>query len=468
MEENKQPLAGEKSREMLWREALDTIRISVSPANFTTWFIQTSVVSIKKLSEERQLVEVSCPSSFIADSIQRRYFGLIQDALNQTTGLKNDLSFVIGPPLLRSRVDSLPTSPLFSSEKNGGFLADTLRGARVRPGFTFENFAVSGTNQMAHAAAEAVSKNLGGSYNPLFIWGGVGIGKTHLMLAIAHRVLSRSPEEKVLYCMGEEFTNEIVEAIREKTMLAFKKRYRNLKLLLLDDVQFIAGKVAVQEEFFHTFNTLEREGRQIVLTSDRPPDEIPKLEGRLRSRFEAGLIVDISPPDFELRVAITQIKAKEKGVSLSMGAAQAVASNLDSPRKIEGFLAKLISENGVGKGEITEDRVVGFLGKVAKDNQKSKKSVGPQEFISSVAEHFSLGKRRLLGKNRSRAVSFPRQILMYLLRTELGLPLQEVGRVMGGKDHTTVMHAVDKISKNLSTNQKLREDIVGIKQAASG
>lgn len=466
--EDQKPPEGIKSREILWREALDTIRVSVSPANFTTWFTQTSVVGIKKLSEDRQLVEVSCPSSFIADSIQRRYFGLIQDALNQTTGLKNDLSFVIGPAALRPKAASLPNSPLFSGEQNGGFLADTLRGARVRPGFTFGNFAVSGTNQMAHAAAEAVSKNPGGSYNPLFIWGGVGIGKTHLMLAIANRVLSRSPQERVLYCMGEEFTNEIVEAIREKTALAFKKRYRNLKLLLLDDVQFIAGKVAVQEEFFHTFNTLEREGGQIVLTSDRPPDEIPKLEARLRSRFEAGLVVDISPPDFELRVAITQIKARERGVNLSTGAAQAIASNLDRPRKIEGFLAKLISENGAGEIEITEDAAVRFLGKVVQDSQKSKKSIGPQEFISSVAEHFSLGKRRLLGKNRSRVVSFPRQILMYLLRTELGLPLQEVGRVMGGKDHTTVMHAVDKISKNLSTDPKLREDVLRIKQVVSG
>ncbi len=469
--EDQKTLAGSKSTDDLWRETLNTIKVSVSSANFSTWFAQTTVSSIKKLSDGRQLVEVSCPSSFIADSIQRRYFGLIQDALNQTTGFKNDLSFVVKPVSLRPKhpkADPVQSSPLFSAEKDGGFLADTLHRARVRPGFTFENFAVSGTNQMAQAAAEAVSTNPGNSYNPLFIWGGVGIGKTHLMLAIAHRVLSRAPQEKVLYSMGEEFTTEIVEAIREKSTLAFKRRYRNLKLLLLDDVQFLAGKVAVQEEFFHTFNTLQREGGQIVLTSDRPPDEIPKLESRLRSRFEGGLIVDIAPPDFELRAAIAQIKAKERGFNLSMGAAQAIAANLDSPRKIEGFLVKLTSRNGVGEGELTEDVVVGFLGKTAQDSQKSKKNVSPQEYVSAVARHFSLGKRRLLGQNRAQAVSSPRQILMYLLRTELGLTLQEVGEVLGGRDHTTVMHAVDKISRNLSTNLKLRDDILGIKQMTSG
>lgn len=455
----------------IWKDVLDELKISVSAANFTTWLSHTFISTIRTIDHGRQLVEIACPSSFIADTVEKRYFGLILDSLNKTTGLKNDLTFLVKQiPVENKKPES--EEYLFSIENmEGPKIDDTLRRCRVRPGFTFENFAVSSTNQMAWAATEAVSKNLGTAYNPLFIWGGVGIGKTHLMLAIAHKVLSQNPNTPVLYCMGEEFTSEIVDAIRNKNTQEFKKRYRNLKLLMLDDVQFLAGKNAVQEEFFHTFNTILREGGQVVMTSDRPPSEIEKLEERLRSRFEAGLIIDIAPPDFELLTAISLIKAQERGMEITFDVAQTIGANFDNPRRIEGFLTRLITEAGGVQDNITLELVEKILGKTTRSKEGGifgSKAVMPQTFIDAVSVYYSISKRKLLSSTRMRPVSYPRQILMYLLRVELNLPLQEVGRLIGGRDHTTVIHAVEKITEKISTDNSLKKDILGIKQSLSG
>ena len=458
--------------EKIWNDTLNILKISISQANFSTWLSQTKIVSVKTVNEERQIVEIGCSSSFIADTIEKRYFGPIQDALNQTTGLKNDLSFVVSQ--IQPKEQKERSIPLFTQESNSTEREDLsylLKKSRVRQGFTFENFAVSSSNQMAWAAAEAVANNLGKAYNPLFLWGGVGVGKTHLMLAIGYKILKKDTNLKIHYCMGEEFTTEIVEAIRNKSTQGFKKKYRNLDLLMLDDVQFIAGKNAVQEEFFHTFNTLLREGGQVVLTSDKPPSEIEKLEERLRSRFEAGLIIDISPPDFELRSAIALIKAQEKGIQLPMDVAQTIATHIDSLRRIEGFLIRLFSETGNDPSKINIETVNRLLGTTIKSDYADslqKRAVLPQDVVEAVSTYFSLGRRKLLGDGRSRPIAGPRQMLMYLLRVELGLPLTEVGHIVGGRDHTTVMHAVEKISKNLSTDESLRNDIMGIKRTTSG
>lgn len=455
----------------IWKDALNLIRLSVSPANFSTWFAHTYISSMKSVSEGRQLVEIACPSSFIADAVEKRYFGLVQDSLNQVTDIKNDLSFCVKQIEIEK---ILLDEPLFAAPgdiDNLNRIGEALKRSGINPGFTFENFAVSGSNQMGWAAADAVSKRPGEAYNPLFIWGGVGVGKTHLMLAVANRLLRDSPKERVLYCTGEDFTTEIVEAIRTKTTQEFKKKYRGVKLLMVDDIQFIAGKNTVQEEFFHTFNTILRAGGQIVLTSDTPPSEILKLESRLKSRLEAGLIIDIAPPDFELRTAITLIKASERGIELTMPAAQAISANIESPRRIEGFLFRITSEVGIshnGNQEmITDDLVYRLLNKTNGD-VRPRRAIHPQEVVIAVSSYFSIGKRKLFSQNRSAHIALPRQILMFILRSELNLPLQEVGRVVGGRDHTTVMHAVEKISTNLSTNEKLREDILRIKQMFSG
>ncbi|MFZ5932690.1 MAG: chromosomal replication initiator protein DnaA, partial [Patescibacteria group bacterium] len=302
----------------------------------------------------------------------------------------------------------------------------------------------------------------GNAYNPLFIWGGVGVGKTHLMNAVGVEVLKKTPSTKVLFCTGEDFTNDIVEGIRNKTTQVFRDKYRKLSVLLIDDIQFLAGKDAVQEEFFHTFNAATSAGGQIILTSDRPPSEISKLEERLRSRFEAGLIVDIAPPDFELRCAIVQIKSRERGIELPMDLTQLIAGNLETARKIEGFLVKITSEARLKKTEIGEELVRSLLGKGEDVPILSKAS--PNDVVGAVSKYYGLGKRALLGTSRARPIARPRQILMYLLRTQMALPLEEIGRIVGGRDHTTVIHAVEKITELASKDVKIREDLLGIKQ----
>jgi len=361
-------------------------------------------------------------------------------------------------------------TPLFKREEEleDNFLEEIKR-SRLRPFFTFENFAVSSSNQMAWAAGEAVAKTPGTAYNPLFLWGGVGVGKTHLMNAVGYEIKKKNRIKSVYFCTGEDFTNDIVEGIRNKTTQKFRNKYRKLDALLIDDIQFIAGKDTVQEEFFHTFNAIISAGGQIILTSDRPPHEISKLEERLKSRFEAGLIVDIAPPDFELRCAITQIKTKEKNLDLSSEIIQMIAGNLDSARKIEGFLIRLKSEAIINKNiPLTAERISQLLGKDGEGTPVSQKRVGIEDVIESVCKQYSLKKGQILSDSRVKTLALPRQILMYLLRTQLKLPLQEVGKLIGGRDHTTVMHAVEKITKLASEDVEIREDIMRIKRNVWG
>ncbi|MFI5241251.1 MAG: chromosomal replication initiator protein DnaA [Microgenomates group bacterium] len=445
----------------IWKDSLEIVKLSVSPAIFKTWFSQTYISSIKELGD-RVVVEIGCSTAFAKNTIETRYFGLVQDSLNKVTDKKCDLVFIVkeNPDKPQANEDSL--SPLFNEESPDENFLEVLKKARVRPHFTFENFAVSSSNQMAHAAAEAVSRSLGSAYNPLFIWGGVGVGKTHLMVSVGNYALKQNSNIKVFFCTGEDFTNDIVEGIRNKTTQLFRDKYRKLDLLLIDDIQFIAGKDAVQEEFFHTFNAMTSAGGQVILTSDRPPSEISKLEERLRSRFEAGLIVDVSPPDFELRCAITQIKAKEKGINLDMEHVQLIAGNIEGARKIEGVLIKLMTEVNLKKSPITNELIESVLGKGIETNGRSIKK-SPNEVIDAVSKYYQIGKRQLLGESRVRPIARPRQILMYILRTELGIPLEEIGRIVGDRDHTTVMHAVEKITQLASTDVQIREDMSRIK-----
>ncbi|OGM19850.1 chromosomal replication initiator protein DnaA [Candidatus Woesebacteria bacterium RIFCSPHIGHO2_01_FULL_38_10] len=441
----------------LWHDILESIKVSVSTPIFNTWFGQTHLASLKK-NEKRYQVEIGCSSGFIKSTIETRYFGLIQNVLTKTLNLPCDISFVVKENRSRKPVEETTPTPLFEKVTN---LNNAFIKSGLRLGFTFDNFAVSSSNQLAHAAAEAVSNQPGAAYNPLFIWGGVGVGKTHLMNAVGYSLIDKQKETKIISCTGEQFTNDIVEGIRNRSTSSVREKYRKLKILLIDDIQFIAGKDAVQEEFFHTFNALVISGAQIIMTSDKPPTEISKLEERLRSRFEAGLIVDIAPPDFELRCAIVQIKTQERDISLPMDFVQIIAGNVESARKIEGFLVKLSSEIKHKKLDITQELILSLLGKEVKSNNVIKTT--PARVISATSKHFSIGKRVLLGSSRTRKIARPRQILMYLLRTQLGFPLQEVGDIVGGRDHTTVIHAVDKITQLVSTDVQIREDIRGIK-----
>ena len=446
----------------VWGEVLNSIKVSVSPAIFSTWFTETYIADLKQ-NDDRLSIEIGCKSNFAKNTIETRYFGLVQDTLIKSLNSKCDLIFSVKQlPSSVPQSNNLP--PLFQTISSvSENTKNSLIRSGIRPSFSFDNYAVSSSNQMAWAAAEAVSKNPGSAYNPLFIWGGVGFGKTHLMNAVGLYLLNIDPSVQILACTGEQFTNDIVEGIRNKSTQLFRNKYRKLNVLFLDDVQFIAGKDAVQEEFFHTFNALVGNGAQIILTSDRPPSEISKLEERLRNRFEAGLIVDIAPPDFELRCAIVQIKSKEKGLELPMDFVQLIAGNIDSPRKIEGFLVRLFSEVRLKNSEIDTRLIESLLEKGGENSVASSSKKSPDEIIDIVCKYFSLSKKTITGQVRSRNIVRPRQILMYLLRTQFQLPLEEVGRLIGNRDHTTVMHAVEKITQLASTDVNTREYISGIK-----
>lgn len=462
-----QPLTMDKDK--LWQTVLENLKLSLSPANFATWFPQTFINNAKEINKNHQIIEIASPSTFIKDTIENRYYGLIKEALDKTTKKKNDLTFIVKQPKKPKKTrEKRGRGPLFEKTRPEKSPAqDAIVRAGLRPDFNFETFAVNATNQMAHAAARAVSDSPGKSYNPLFLYGGVGVGKTHLMQAIGSTILERRPRLNIIYCMGEEFTTEIVEAIRQKTTKQFKDKYRSARVLLIDDIQFIAGKTTVQEEFFHTFNAIWRAGGQIVLTSDRRPDEISNLENRLRSRFEGGLTIDIQDPDFELRTAIVLIKAQQRGIKLPMDIAQLIAGNITSTRRLEGFLIRLTTEAKTKKEPLTPELTSALLG-TTNAELMPKRLVKPKEVLTAVANFYNLKKKDLLGPRRPKKLAYARQILMYLLRTELKMPLMDIGQFLSNRDHTTVMYGVEKITKLMPESEELRVDIAGIKQKLYG
>lgn len=445
----------------LWKTILAELELVISKPVFGTFFASTQLLSF-----ENSVVTIGCNNAVTIQMIESRYYALIKSLIDKHTTQNVSLLFKVVP----TKSATTEAGPLFSAPVPTAPVAPPPRITHLRADYVFDTFAVSTSNQMAYAAATAVAASPGVSYNPLFFYGGVGVGKTHLMQAIGNDILSRVPNTKIIYCMGEEFTNEIIDAIQTKTTKRFKDKYRSAKILLIDDVQFIAGKNAVQEEFFHTFNAIQREGGQIVLTSDRPPHEIDRIEERLRSRFEGGLLIDVQNPDFELRAAILRIKAQQKGIDLDMAVAQILAANSESVRKLEGMLTRLLTESSLRKIPISEELAHQIVGKPmnAPEESFTKKIITPKQVTEAVVKRFGVTIGQLKGEKRSRPIARPRQILMYLLRTELQLPLDEVGALVGGRDHTTVMHAVDSITHLLSTNELLRSDVSWIKKELLG
>ena len=446
----------------VWKKTLSEIELVVSKPVFKTIFSQTSLIELSDGS-----AVIGCGNPLMINLIETRYLSLVKSILEGHVKKELRLSFVpksiprtqreFVEPLLVERETKNSYSPSYSVSVD-----EIKRHAGINTNCTFDNFAVSSTNQMAYAAAQAVSVSPGTSYNPLFLYGGVGVGKTHLMMSLANVIIQKNSRIRVIYCMGEEFTNEIIEAIRNKTTDAFKRKYRSARLLLLDDVQFLAGKNTVQEEFFYTFNAIYQNGGQIVLTSDRPPHEISRLEDRLRSRFEGGLIIDISPPDFELRTAILLIKAKQRNVDMPIEIAKLIAGSVSDTRKLEGVLIRLITESQFKKTLIDEVMVRSVLGKSHVPNEK--KSVSAQKAISVTVNYYNLKINQIKSNKRDRPVALPRQILYYILRVELGLSLINIGELLGGRDHTTIMHGVKKISELMTKDEKIRGDIMSIKE----
>lgn len=445
----------------LWKTTLDELEINLTKANFQTWFPLTFINKIKKKENDRQVVEIATPSPFVAENIENRYYNQIKEILDKKSGKKSELVFTI-KKAKSAKQKPQDLGPLFEKKKDVKRKADSLG---LREDFTFETFAVSDSNQTAYAAATAVAKSPGKAYNPLFLYGGVGVGKTHLMQAIVHLIIKEDPFMRAIYCTSEEFTNDFINSLRTKSTNQFHKKYRQVNILFMDDVQFFGGKEKVQEELFHTFNTIYRNG-QIVLTSDRQPREIDGLEDRLRSRFEGGLTIDIQSPDFELRSAILLIKAKQQNIGLPIDVAKLIASNIEDTRRLEGFLTRLAAEAKLKKELITPEFVSALLGKVSEP--KEKRVVRPKEALDVVADHFNLKLSQIKGERRLKKFVLPRQVLMYLLRHDLRMNLTEIGEFLGGRDHTTIMYGVEKITQTLPESEDLRVVIGNIKKKLYG
>ncbi len=335
-------------------------------------------------------------------------------------------------------------------------IEDVFQKSGLSGKFTFDNFAVSSSNQVAYAAAQAVSDSIGKDYNPLFVYGGVGVGKTHLAQAIAQKVLTKKPNKKVLFSPGDLFTNELIESIRGKSTPQFRRKYRQLNLLVVDDVQFIAGKNTVQEEFFHTFNAIISSGGQVVMTSDKPPHAIRKLEDRLRSRFSGGLAVDIQSADFELRSAILLIKAREKNIDMDLDVAKLIAEQISDSRALEGTILSLYAKALSNGGKITLDSVESFFMGAVKQNSRR---ISPHDIIKNVCTYYNVRQSQLRSPTRAESISFPRQIAMFLLRRELGMKYEQIAYLLKRKDHTTVMHGFDKVNGLMAKNDLFKKEV---------
>ena len=433
----------------LWTKILTEIELEVSRANFLTLFKSTSLVSV-----EGDVLTIAAPSTMIIDLLQRRFYEIIKKSSDKHLGKNTKLVFV-PKTIVSVVVDSKKHGPLFEESSSNKISIGHL--PRVRPDFTFENMAVSSTNQLAFVSATTVAKKIGEAYNPLFIYGPVGVGKTHLMQAIANDVYSKNPDKKILYTTSEEFTNEVVEAIRTNNTSNMKRKFRNLDLLIIDDIQFVAGKEKVQEELFHTFNILIDKGAQIALSSDRRPEEMKQVEKRLISRFSGGLTVDIESPDFELRTAILLIKAKKYGISLTMDLAKLIAQKAQDARGLEGLLLRIITQSE-SAGEISEEVISSVL---SLNKEERLNSFHPDEIIKNVCYYYKIKPTQIRSAKRDAFLVKPRQVAMYLLKKELNLTFVEIGNLLGGRDHTTIMHGVEKVDDMLKKSL-IAEDILGI------
>ncbi len=439
----------------LWGKVLGEIQTEISQANFLTLFKGTALLSF-----DSGVATVSAPSAMIIDLLQKRFYEMIKKTVDKHTGLDSKIIFVPKASISESSFDS-KDAPLFALEEKVGQTIGHL--PRVRADYNFGNLAVSSSNQLAYVSAVAVAKKIGTTYNPLFIYGPVGVGKTHIMQAIANDVYQKDPAKQILYITSEEFTNEIVEAIRTNDTARMKKKFRNLDLLIIDDIQFIAGKERVQEELFHTFNILVDGSAQIVLSSDRPPEEIKKVEKRLISRFAGGLTVDIEAPDFELRTAILLIKSKKYGFELSIDMAKRIAQKATDARQLEGMLLRLMTEAASSGGEASEELVSKI---VDKEEFRKKLAIHPEDIIRNTCVFYDIKPTLLKGPKRDARLVKARQVCMYLLKKELGLTYAEIGNNLGGRDHTTIMHGVEKVEK-LMGNGSFSEEIDGITRLSS-
>lgn len=448
-------------KDELWQAALAEIELSLSKPNFVTWFSNTSAVAKKD-----GVVTISTPSAFIKSWLEDKYNLVILKTLRGLSNEIKEVKFTIKSSSAEEK-KTLKKKDIFmpvlaDHQLN---LADTVipdKETNLNSKYTFDSFIVGSSNQLAHATAIAVSKNLGTTYNPLFLYGGVGLGKTHLLQAIGNEIIKNNPKNKVRYMSSEKFLGDLINSIRNKTIDKFKEEYKKISLLIVDDIQFIAGKEKTQEEFFHIFNELYANNNQIVLSSDRPPKAITTLEERLRSRFEGGMIADITPPDYETRVAILKAKLVEKKLGdlsddILAFIANTVTKNI---RELEGALNRVAVSCRVENIIPTLEKVKSILASTTINNNIK---TTPKVIIKIVSEFYDIKEEELINQSRKREIVLPRQICMYLMREELKNSYPFIGEKFGGRDHTTVMHACDKINKEIQINENLVEELNVIK-----
>ena len=444
-----------------WAEIIHKLKIEygLSNVSFRTWIEPLEVYNVSDST-----VYILVPLKSSVDYISQKYLLPFQVCIAEITEQEFEVKFITVDDSQNINVKNQDDTYKKNVTQNSIF-----EQANLNPKYTFDTFVVGGNNNFAHAASLAVSESPGEIYNPLFLYGGVGLGKTHLMHSIAHFILEKDPTKKVLYVTSETFTNELIEALKsgktsggnELAMTAFREKYRNIDVLLIDDVQFIIGKESTQEEFFHTFNHLHVSGKQIIISSDKPPKDIETLEARLRTRFEWGLIADISSPDYETRMAILRKKEELDGLQkyhISNEVMQYIATNVKSNiRELEGALNKIIAYANLEKREINIDLAEQVLRDIISPNEK--KVITPEFIIDTVADHFDITPSDIVGSKRSSKIVFPRQIAMYLCREMLDAPLTGIGKMMGDRDHTTVMHGIEKIEKEMSAKDSVRNTV---------
>ncbi|OGZ73884.1 MAG: hypothetical protein A2908_00855 [Candidatus Staskawiczbacteria bacterium RIFCSPLOWO2_01_FULL_38_12b] len=445
----------------LWQSVLAQMQFHISKANFATWFQNTEIIS-----KEDEKITISVPNAFSKEWLKNKYYKLILKTIHELNSSIKELEFIIKPQALKKFTEKEVKETQESEKIEVGQLKfeefKVNKETNLNPKYTFESFVVGSFNELAYAASLSVSENIGNTYNPLFIYGGVGLGKTHLIQAIGNKINDNPKKKRVKYISSEKFVSNIVSGIRNHNIDVFKASLSSIDVLIIDDIQFLAGKDKTQEEFFHTFNSLYEKNKQIILSSDRPPNAIPELEERLRSRFEGGMITDISLPDYETRLAILKTKLQEKNLKLPEDVLEYIASNVKKNiRELEGALNSLLiyykTNNTIPNLETTKRLLKNFV--FSPFNVASYKKI-----VEIVSKFYNLDEKSLFNPTRRKEIVRPRQIAMFLLREELKYSFPAIARKFGGKDHTTVIYAYKKILQESEINNKLTEELNIIKQ----
>jgi chromosomal replication initiator protein len=480
----------------LWQAVLADLAARISRRAFDNWFGQTTLVGV-----EDETAIISAPNAFSASTLQARYASQVERALAEIVGRELRAFFTVGAvgavgatgsareqppkpapapaldqpaagvaanqpqptrPRPRRESGTAPRKPDHALSNRQLELQPSAHG--LNPRLTYDSYVVGSSNRLAHAASLAIAEHPGRQFNPLFVHGGVGLGKTHLLHAIGHRALENNPDLTIMYVTSETFTNDVINAIRAQKMEDFRARYRLIDILMIDDIQFIAGKESTQEEFFHTFNALYQNGKQVVISSDKPPRAISALEDRMRSRFEGGLIADVQSPDYEMRTAILGQKAEEFGIALGNDVIEYIAhKDQTNIRELEGALNKILMMAQLYKRPLNLQLAMEALTDASIARRRARTTSA--DVVDAVTRYYNMSKKDLIGRQRTRDIVAPRQVAMYLLREETDGSLVDIGRELGGRDHTTVLHGIEKIERALETDTQLRSQVMAIRES---